>query len=152
MSLKTITYHRIIDLKKQFKKEMKANIRLYEKGEYYKIAKVIGENNSEKFFQNVKNITKTKDMKIQMEIEETADNYKNIFNDNLKVPQEQIEMVNREILSLDIKNYKSGDELKEDSKFKKPRKYGKSYCEKTPCGSMGFSQKASCRPYKNCYK
>jgi len=55
-------------------------------------------------------------------------------------------------IGADIKNYKSEDELKEDSKFKKPRKYGKSYCEKTPCGSMGFSQKASCRPYKNCYK
>jgi hypothetical protein len=51
---------KIIDLKKQFKKEMKANIRLYEKGEYYKIAKVIGENNSEKFFQKVKNIKKKK--------------------------------------------------------------------------------------------
>jgi hypothetical protein len=55
-------------------------------------------------------------------------------------------------IATDIKNYKYDDELKEDSKFKKPRKYGKSYCEKTPCGSMGFSQKASCRPYKNCYK
>ncbi len=55
-------------------------------------------------------------------------------------------------IATEIKNYKSGDELKEESKFKKPRKYGKSYCEKTPCGSMGFSQKASCRPYKNCYK
>jgi hypothetical protein len=46
-------------------------------------------------------------MKIQMEIEETADNYKNILNDNLEVPQEQIEMVNIEILLLDIKNFKS---------------------------------------------
>jgi len=55
-------------------------------------------------------------------------------------------------IATDIKNYKSDDELKEESKFKKPRKYDKSYCEKTPCGSMGFSQKASCRPYKNCYK
>jgi hypothetical protein len=55
-------------------------------------------------------------------------------------------------IATDIKNYKSGDELKEESKFKKPRMYDKSYCEKTPCGSMGFSQKASCRPYKNCYK
>jgi hypothetical protein len=45
-------------------------------------------------------------MKIQMEIEETADNYKNILNDNLEVPQEQIEMVNIEILLLDIKNFK----------------------------------------------
>ena len=41
---------------------------------------------------------------------------------------------------------------KEQGKFKKPRKYSKSYCEKTPCDKMGFTQKASCRPYKNCYK
>ena len=39
-----------------------------------------------------------------------------------------------------------------EKEFKKPRKYSKSYCEKTPCGDMGFTQKASCRPYKNCYK
>lgn len=34
----------------------------------------------------------------------------------------------------------------------KPRKMSKKYCKKTPCKKMGFSQKASCRPYKNCYK
>lgn len=34
----------------------------------------------------------------------------------------------------------------------KGRKYSKDYCVKTPCKEMGFSQKASCRPYKNCYK
>jgi len=55
-------------------------------------------------------------------------------------------------LSQEIKNYKEEGELGEGKKFKKPRKYGQSYCKKTPCGSMGFSQKASCRPYKNCYK
>ena len=43
-------------------------------------------------------------------------------------------------------------EEKGDKKFKKPRKYSKSYCESTPCNKMGFTQKASCRPYKNCYK
>jgi len=43
--------------------------------------------------------------------------------------------------------------VKEEQKeYKKPRKYSKSYCEKTPCKDMGFTQKASCRPYKNCYK
>jgi|TARA_B110000503_G_scaffold143752_1_gene248025 hypothetical protein len=31
------------------------------------------------------------------------------------------------------------------------RKMSKSYCESTSCREMGFSQKASCRPYKNCY-
>lgn len=36
--------------------------------------------------------------------------------------------------------------------YKTPRKMSKSYCKKTPCKKMGFSQKASCRPYKNCYK
>lgn len=36
--------------------------------------------------------------------------------------------------------------------FKYPRKWSKSYCLSTRCDKMGFSQKASCRPYKNCYK
>lgn len=31
------------------------------------------------------------------------------------------------------------------------RKMSKKYCRKTTCRRMGFSQKASCRPYKNCY-
>jgi len=43
-------------------------------------------------------------------------------------------------------------EVTEEKKFSKPRKYSESYCKKTPCGDMGFTQKASCRPYKNCYK
>jgi len=40
---------------------------------------------------------------------------------------------------------------KEHIKYNKKRKMSKSYCEKTSCSDMGFSQKASCRPYKNCY-
>jgi hypothetical protein len=36
-------------------------------------------------------------------------------------------------------------------KFRKTRKMSKKYCKKTPCRRMGFTQKASCRPYKNCY-
>jgi hypothetical protein len=43
-------------------------------------------------------------------------------------------------------------EMGEEKNFKKPRKQSKSYCKNTPCSKMGFSQKASCRPYKNCYK
>jgi hypothetical protein len=31
------------------------------------------------------------------------------------------------------------------------RKMSRKYCKKTPCKKMGFSQKASCRPYKNCF-
>lgn len=39
-----------------------------------------------------------------------------------------------------------------EEKLSKPRKFSKQYCKSTPCDKMGFSQKASCRPYKNCYK
>ena len=46
---------------------------------------------------------------------------------------------------------KSYIQEKEQKKYKKKRKMSKSYCEKTSCKDMGFSQKASCRPYKNCY-
>jgi hypothetical protein len=35
---------------------------------------------------------------------------------------------------------------------KHPRKWSKEYCTHTSCNKMGFSQKASCRYYKNCYK
>lgn len=49
------------------------------------------------------------------------------------------------------KYYKEEEELTEGEKFKKPRKMTKSYCKNTSCKEMGFSQKASCRPYKNCY-
>jgi hypothetical protein len=31
------------------------------------------------------------------------------------------------------------------------RRMSKKYCKKTSCRKMGFTQKASCRPYKNCY-
>jgi len=37
-------------------------------------------------------------------------------------------------------------------RFKKKRLMSRKYCKKTPCRRMGFTQKASCRPYKNCYK
>jgi hypothetical protein len=53
-------------------------------------------------------------------------------------------------LSEEIKSNLQQQEVSEG--FKKPRKMSQSYCKKTPCSSMGFSQKASCRPYKNCYK
>lgn len=35
---------------------------------------------------------------------------------------------------------------------KYPRKWSKDYCKRTSCDKMGFSQRASCRYYKNCYK
>ena len=51
-----------------------------------------------------------------------------------------------------VSDLNQSQEVTEDKKFSKPRKYSKSYCDSTPCNKMGFTQKASCRPYKNCYK
>ncbi len=31
-----------------------------------------------------------------------------------------------------------------------PRKMTRRYCKKTPCRKMGFTQRASCRPWKRC--
>jgi hypothetical protein len=33
-----------------------------------------------------------------------------------------------------------------------PRRFSKTYCKKRACNKMGFTEKASCRPYKNCYR
>ncbi len=33
----------------------------------------------------------------------------------------------------------------------KRRKMSRKYCKKTVCKKMGFTQRASCRPYKNCF-
>ena len=33
----------------------------------------------------------------------------------------------------------------------KRRKMSRKYCRKTPCRKMGFTQRSSCRPYKNCF-
>ena len=41
--------------------------------------------------------------------------------------------------------------LKEQKPKRGGRLMSKKYCRKTPCRRMGFTQKASCRPYKNCY-
>lgn len=41
---------------------------------------------------------------------------------------------------------------KESSEFKEPRKWDREHCESKTCDEMGFSEKASCRPYKNCYR
>lgn len=46
---------------------------------------------------------------------------------------------------------KKTKKLSQKGGFKFPRKWSKSYCKKTSCKKMGFSQRSSCRPYKNCY-
>jgi hypothetical protein len=38
------------------------------------------------------------------------------------------------------------------SKGGKRRRFTRKQCKKFKCKNMGFTQKASCRPYKNCYR
>lgn len=38
-----------------------------------------------------------------------------------------------------------------ENNYKMPRKWDKEHCESKSCEDMGFSEKASCRPYVNCY-
>ena len=49
-----------------------------------------------------------------------------------------------------VKSQMGGSFDKKNTKF--PRRMSKKYCMSTSCKHMGFSQKASCRYYKNCYK
>jgi hypothetical protein len=35
--------------------------------------------------------------------------------------------------------------------YKFPRRFSRAHCKKKPCNKMGFTERASCRPYKNCY-
>jgi hypothetical protein len=50
------------------------------------------------------------------------------------------------------KKFNSNNSKKASKIFSYPRKWSKEYCKKTSCKKMGFSQRASCRYYKNCYK
>jgi len=41
---------------------------------------------------------------------------------------------------------------KKKNKKKGGRRFTRKQCKKFTCAKMGFTQKASCRPYKNCYR
>lgn len=45
-----------------------------------------------------------------------------------------------------------GGRRRKTRRWKLPRKMSRAYCRKTSCRRMGFTQRASCRPYKNCYR
>ena len=51
-----------------------------------------------------------------------------------------------------FKQFKGGRKRRKTRRYKMPRKMTRTYCKKTPCRKMGFTQRASCRPWKNCSK
>jgi hypothetical protein len=46
----------------------------------------------------------------------------------------------------------AGGAKKKKKKKTAGRRFTRKQCKKFKCAKMGFTQKASCRPYKNCYK
>ena len=42
--------------------------------------------------------------------------------------------------------------MKTRKAYKFPRRFSKKHCMRKTCKKMGFTEKASCRPYKNCYR
>ena len=80
-----------------------------------------------------------------VEITETDDRY-------AKFKQQALDLKKRfEKLSSEIVYENPSGGRHKTRRFKKKRLMSKAYCKKTPCRRMGFTQKASCRPYKNCY-
>lgn len=75
-------------------------------------------------------------------------NIKRKIKNDLEFLNQQFEMRKR----TSIKNKRTSSKIKQKGGFKFPRKWSKVYCKKTSCKRMGFSQRSSCRPYKNCYK
>lgn len=55
------------------------------------------------------------------------------------------------MFSKEVGKYLGGKKRKTQRKWKMPRKMTRKYCKKTPCKKMGFTQRSSCRPYKNCF-
>lgn len=45
-----------------------------------------------------------------------------------------------------------GKWAKAKKSYSMPRKWDEDHCKSKTCDEMGFSEKASCRPYKDCYK
>lgn len=50
-----------------------------------------------------------------------------------------------------LEEFMGGRRRAKTRRWKMPRKMSRAYCRKTPCRRMGFTQRASCRPYKNCF-
>ena len=82
-----------------------------------------------------------------VDITETDDRYAELKQQALDL-KEKFEKLPREGDPLPVEE---GGRRK-TRRFNKKRLMSKAYCKKTPCKKMGFTQKASCRPWKNCYR
>jgi len=77
----------------------------------------------------------------------------------LRVDRERAEeqrkkaMEDRKIMLEELKAIPGGEDYKKaEAQWKGGRRFTRKQCKKFKCSKMGFTQKASCRPYKNCYR
>ena len=71
-----------------------------------------------------------------VEITETDDRYSELKSKALKLKSEFEDLASKIV----YENPSGG------------RLMSRKYCKKTACKKMGFTQRASCRPWKNCYR
>lgn len=121
------------------------------------------EDKLEKHSNSIKMLDKHLDkIDLQKQTKATVDEIDYIINEIIKVTEDEryAELKPRALeLQRKFENLfpAAGDPLppeggrRKTRRFKKRRLMSKKYCKKTPCRRMGFTQKASCRPYKNCY-
>ena len=82
------------------------------------------------------------------------------FAEDLKQPvlkghlvQMEKAMQDRETMLTELKALPGGEDyLKAEARWKGGRRFTRKQCKTFTCAKMGFTQKASCRPYKNCYR
>lgn len=86
------------------------------------------------------------------EKKEESGESKNIFRSRKGINSTIAEYIVGPYLSTKYEYGGRNDKNKKGKVWKYPRKWSEEFCRKTKCNDMGFSQKASCRPYKNCYK
>ena len=70
----------------------------------------------------------------------------------LKFAAEDAEALERKIEELKRRMADLRSPSAKGGAYRFPRKMSRGYCRKTACRRMGFTQRASCRPYKNCYR
>ena len=102
---------------------------------------------------------------LQEQTQETVNEITSIINEIIRVTEEDDRYTELKPRALELQRKfenlfpAEGDPLpleeggrRKTRRFKKKRLMTRKYCKKTPCKKMGFTQKASCRPWKNCYR
>ena len=101
---------------------------------------------------------------LQEQTQETVNEITSIINEIIRVTEEDDRYTELKPRALELQRKfenlfpAEGDPTevsggrRKTRRFKKKRLMSKAYCKKTPCKKMGFTQKASCRPWKNCYR